>query len=287
MCQWRCYSTISVHCPNCVCKEKAHPFGNEYHNMVCCFTKSIFRMVFVETKEDCPKEGDYSKLEFDDVISKTATLCCHLTMLIWGTKRVCLLELVFGKISALHKIIKGIYGTKVYKQKSTNFLKVSNAKMFCITCKARMWVIKKFVIHPILTILIHIFGWLPWQISITLQSWPKLGLQHSQRPNAKIELAQILWKLTLWIRAPLLLWLSCCWWQQQQPSGSSLFWRDFQSRLLGLVSSWVENCTSSNQLYSRIWFLTGSPTMSSLSWRYNIPERFMSLWLILGISLLS
>ncbi len=66
---------LNEHCPNWVCvKRKPNLFGNRYHTIVCCLSKIIYQMELVETDKDHPKEGDYSKPKFEDVMPKTAAL---------------------------------------------------------------------------------------------------------------------------------------------------------------------------------------------------------------------
>ncbi len=123
-------SFLNEHCPNWVCiKRKPHPFGNEYHTIVCCLSKIIFRMELVETEKDRPKEGPYTKPEFKDKMTKTTALCVCMTKSIWGTKRVCLLDSGFGYMSTLPELEKkAVYGTTVFKQKGNHWPKGSNAK---------------------------------------------------------------------------------------------------------------------------------------------------------------
>ncbi len=51
--------------------------------------------------KDHPKEGPFAKLEFEDMMTKTAALCICMTTSIWGTMRVCLLNSGFGYLSTL------------------------------------------------------------------------------------------------------------------------------------------------------------------------------------------
>ncbi len=120
--------------PNWVCvKCKQSPFGNKYLLITCCTSKILYQIELVETQKDRPKEGPHSTPEFEDSMPKSAALCCWLTMPIWGTNQVCLLDSGFGYMATLPGLEKnGVFGTTVFKNKGVNWPRISDAKnVFC------------------------------------------------------------------------------------------------------------------------------------------------------------
>lgn len=65
----------------------------------CRLYKIIFWIELDETEKDCSKEGEFLKSELEGTMTKTATLCCRLTKLSWGSNWVWLINYGFGYMS--------------------------------------------------------------------------------------------------------------------------------------------------------------------------------------------
>ncbi len=83
--------------------------------------------------QDCPTKGPHFQPRFQYCMSKTASYCCRLTELMWGTNCVCLLDLGFGYCKVLTELEKkGVKATIMLKRKGVSWPAGSHANN--ITC---------------------------------------------------------------------------------------------------------------------------------------------------------